>query len=102
MSKFDNDNVLLRESMGKGKIHVIKTLESISTEQDFYCVYFPIDTVLNGIAFGGNMTITAGALLAFQTMSCPAGTTLFTNIKTIGVTTGMAMCYTEEDLRLSE
>ena len=91
MSKIDNNNTLLREQLGKGKNDIITT--ETATGKDYYCIHFPVDTVINDITMP-NALIGTDALDG-QTMF--AGTVLMMRVTGIKLTSGIAICYIETD-----
>ena len=90
MSLIDNNNILLREQLGKGDVQIFTTIAQ--TSKDFYCVYFPVQSVVSAITVG-NASVGAGLLVA----TLPAGTTLFMRITAITLTSGIGIGYTETD-----
>ena len=90
MSRFDTDNTLLFEMLGKGGGTEVFTTAA-QTNKDFYCVYFPVESVVASIAADGVTGETA-----LQT-TLPAGTTLFMRITAITLTSGIGIGYTEHD-----
>ena len=90
MSRFDTDNTLLFETLGKGGGTIVFTTAA-QTSTDFYCVHFPVESVVASIAADGVTGETA-----LQT-TLPAGTTLFMRITAITLTSGIGIGYTEHD-----
>ena len=90
MSTFDTDNTLLFEMLGKGGGTEVFTTVA-QTAKDFYCVYFPVESVVASIAADGVIGETA-----LQT-TLPAGTTLFMRITAITLTSGIGIGYMEHD-----
>ena len=90
MSTFDTDNTLLFEMLGKGGGTEVFTTVA-QTGKDWYCVYFPVESVITTIA-GDATNITA---LNAQTMA--AGTTLFLRTTAITLTSGIGVGYREHD-----
>tara|TARA_R110000796_G_scaffold250598_3_gene379782 strand:+ start:3008 stop:3295 length:288 start_codon:yes stop_codon:yes gene_type:complete len=90
MSTFDTDNTLLFEMLGKGGGTEVFTTVA-QTGKDWYCVYFPVESVIATIA-GDATNITA---LNAQTMS--AGATLFLRTTAITLTSGIGVGYREHD-----
>lgn len=90
MSKFDTDNTLLFEMLGKGNgTEVFAT--SAQTGKDFYCIHFPVASVIATIAGdASNITLLNGA-------SMPAGSSLFLRTTAIQLTSGIGIGYTEHD-----
>tara|TARA_R110002020_G_scaffold240290_1_gene453019 strand:+ start:2984 stop:3265 length:282 start_codon:yes stop_codon:yes gene_type:complete len=86
----ENVQQLLTEQLGKnGGTEVITNAEGGVTGKDFYCVYFPVETVvsaINGVGVTG---------IGYLTTTFVAGTTLFMNITEITITSGIAICYDE-------
>ena len=90
MSTFDTDNTLLFEMLGKGGGTEVFTTAA-QTGKDWYCVYFPVESVVSAITADG----TTGES-ALQT-TLPAGTTLFMRITAITLTSGIGIGYREHD-----
>ena len=90
MSTFDTDNTLLFEMLGKGGGTEVFTTAA-QTGKDWYCVYFPVTSVIATIA-GDAANITA---LNSKTMI--AGTTLFLRTTAIQLTSGIGIGYREHD-----
>ena len=90
MSTFDTDNTLLFEMLGKGGGTEVFTTAA-QTGKDWYCVYFPVASVVSAISADGVIGETA-----LQT-SLPAGTTLFMRITSITLTSGIGIGYMEHD-----
>tara|TARA_B100001094_G_C17521863_1_gene480542 strand:+ start:103 stop:390 length:288 start_codon:yes stop_codon:yes gene_type:complete len=90
MSKFDRDNILLREQLGKGPVDLLTSADGSVTAKDYYAVYFPVATELSGASVNG--VAETKLHLAY-----PAGATLFMRITSIRVASGLAICYTEHD-----
>ncbi len=90
MSTYDTDNTLLFEMLGKGNGTEVFTTAA-QTGKDFYCVYFPIASVIASIA-GDATNITA---LNGQTMA--AGSSLLLRVTAITLTSGMGIGYREND-----
>jgi len=90
MSTYDTDNTLLFEMLGKGGGTEVFTTAA-QTSKDFYCIFFPVDSVISTIA-GDATNITA---LNGQSMN--AGTTLFLRTTAITLTSGIGIGYSEHD-----
>jgi hypothetical protein len=90
MSTYDTDNTLLFEMLGKGGGTEVFTTAAL-TGKDFYCIFFPVDSVISTIA-GDATNITA---LNGQSMN--AGTTLFLRTTAITLTSGIGIGYREHD-----
>jgi hypothetical protein len=93
MPQIDNDNQLLRETLGKNRCDVIAT--TAMTSKNYYAVHFPITSVIASIAAGNATTATGSAIANLQT-TIPAGTTIFLNVTAITLTSGIALCYYED------
>lgn len=93
MSLIDNSNILLREQLGKGKVDVFTT--SAMTSKDYYCVHFPVESVIASIA-AANATTATGSAIANLHTTMAAGTTIFLNITAITLTSGVGLCYYEQ------
>jgi|TARA_R110002153_G_scaffold10731_1_gene42119 hypothetical protein len=91
MSTFDTDNTLLLEMLGKGGGHEVFTTAA-QTGKDFYCVFFPVESVITSIVAAN---FTGETALAGQTMA--AGTTLFMRVTAITLTSGIGFGYRESD-----
>ena len=89
----ENDNQLLREQLGKNKCDVIST--TAMTGKDYYCVHFPVESVIDSIV-ATNATTATGSVIANLHTTMPAGTTIFLNVTAIDLTSGVALCYYEE------
>jgi len=87
MSLIDNNNTLLREMLGKGDGVVFTT--AAQTSKDWYCVHFPVESVVASITVAD-----ATGEAALQT-TLPAGTTLFMNVTAITLTSGVGVGYHE-------
>tara|TARA_R100000951_G_C2634687_1_gene178880 strand:+ start:1385 stop:1654 length:270 start_codon:yes stop_codon:yes gene_type:complete len=80
------DNTLFLEMLGKGNGTEVFTTAA-QTSKDWYCVFFPIDSVITTIA--GNAT----NITALNGQSISAGSTLFLNITAITLTSGIGIGY---------
>ena len=89
MSLIDNNNILLREQLGKGSGVVFTTVAQ--TGKDWYCVHFVTESVITGIT----MTYHTGETALHTTI--PAGTVLFGHITAIDLSSGVAIGYKEHD-----
>lgn len=85
----ENVQQLLAEQLGKNGSTEIVTSAAAVSSKDFYCVYFPVESVVAAITVAD---ATGGASL--QT-TLPAGTTLFMNVTDLTMTSGIAICYHE-------
>ena len=91
MSTFDTDNTLLLEMLGKGGGNEVFTTAA-QTGKDWYCIQFPVDSVIASIT-AANMTNEA----ALVGLTLPAGTTLFMRTTDIQLTSGVGIGYRESD-----
>ncbi|QDP57121.1 MAG: hypothetical protein Tp172MES593141_2 [Prokaryotic dsDNA virus sp.] len=84
----ENVQQLLTEQLGKnGGTEIFTTADQ--TSKDWYCVYFPVESVVSSITVAD-----ATGDSALQT-TLPAGTTLFMNITQIQLTSGVGVGYSE-------
>ena len=93
MPQIDNDNQLLRETLGKNRCDVIGT--TAMTSKNYYAVHFPVDSVIASIA-AANAIAGGGSAIANLHTTMAAGTTLFLNVTAITLTSGVALCYYED------
>jgi len=85
----ENVQQLLTEQLGKnGNTEIFTT--AAQTSKNFYCVYFPVNTVIASITVAN-----ATGESALQT-TIPAGTTLFMNITAITLTSGIGIGYRDD------
>ena len=85
----ENVQQLLTEQLGKnGNTEVVTSAAGV-TSKDYYCVYFPVESVVSSITVAD-----ATGDSALQT-TLPAGTTLFMNITQIQLTSGVGVGYSE-------
>jgi len=94
MSLIDNNNILLREQLGKGSVTIFTTVAQ--TSKDFYAVYFPVTSTISAI------TVANATGDSSLHTTVPAGTTLFMRITAITLTAGIGVGYTEHDGKASE
>ena len=80
------DNTLFLEMLGKGNGTEVFTTAA-QTSKDWYCVFFPIDSVITTIA--GNAT----NITALNGKSISAGSTLFLNITAITLASVIGIGY---------
>ena len=85
----ENVQQLLMEQLGKNNDTIIFTTAA-QTGKDWYCVNFPIESVVASITVGN-----ATGESALQT-TLPAGTTLFMNVTAITLTSGIGIGYQEQ------
>lgn len=86
MSTFDTDNTLLMMQLGKGGGTEVFTTVA-QTGKNWFCVHFPVESVISSIAADGVTGETA-----LQT-TLPAGSTIFLNITAITLTDGIGIGY---------
>ena len=91
----ENVQQLLSESMGKNRCDVIAT--TAMSGKDYYCVHFPVESVIASIT-AANATTEAGSAIANLQTTMAAGTTIFLNITAITLTSGVGLCYYEQPL----
>jgi len=85
----ENVQQLLTEQLGKnGNTEIFTT--AAQTSKNFYCVHFPVESVVSSIAVAN-----ATGEAALQT-TLPAGTTLFMNITAITLTSGVGIGYRDD------
>tara|TARA_R110000824_G_scaffold136028_1_gene299534 strand:- start:1609 stop:1890 length:282 start_codon:yes stop_codon:yes gene_type:complete len=89
MSDLDNNNILLREQLGKGSGVVFTTVAQSS--KDWYAVHFVTESVVSAIT----MTYHTGEAALHTTI--PAGTVIFGHISAITMTSGVAIGYAENN-----
>ena len=84
----ENVQQLLTEQLGKnGSTEIFTT--AAQTGKDWYCVYFPVTSVVSAITVADETGESA-----LQT-TLPAGTTLLMNITAITLTSGIGIGYYE-------
>ena len=84
----ENVQQLLVEQLGKnGSTEIFTT--AAQTSKDWYCVFFPVESVVASIAVAD-----ATGEAALQT-TLPAGTTLFMNVTAVQLTSGVGIGYKE-------
>tara|TARA_R100001244_G_scaffold96051_1_gene72006 strand:- start:924 stop:1208 length:285 start_codon:yes stop_codon:yes gene_type:complete len=91
----DNNNALLREQLGKNRCDVITT--TAMSGKDYYAVQFVTESVIASIT-AGNATTEAGSAIASLHTTMAAGTTLFLNVNSITLSSGLALCYYEQPI----
>ena len=89
----ENVQQLLTEQMGKNRCDIINT--TAMTSKDYYCVHFPVESVIASIT-AANATTAVGSAIANLHTTMPAGTTIFLNITSIELTSGVGLCYYEQ------
>ena len=84
----ENVQQLLTEQLGKnGGTEIFTT--AAQTSKDYYCVYFPVNSVISSITVAD-----ATGESALET-TMPAGTTFFMNVTAIQLTSGIGIGYHE-------
>jgi len=84
----ENVQQLLVEQLGKnGGTEIFTTVAQ--TSKDFYCVYFPVESVISAL------TVADATGEAALLTTVPAGTTLFMNVTAITLTSGIGIGYHE-------
>lgn len=91
----ENVQQLLTEQMGKNRCDVIST--TAMTGKDYYCIHFPVESVIASIT-AANATTATGSAIANLNTTMAAGTTIFLNITAITLTSGVGLCYYEQVL----
>ena len=81
----ENVQQLLTEQLGKNAGTEVFT--GAVSGKNFYCVYFPVESVVSAITAASVTNVTA-----LQT-TLPAGTTLMLNISAITLTSGVVIGY---------
>tara|TARA_R110000796_G_scaffold246153_2_gene370782 strand:+ start:395 stop:679 length:285 start_codon:yes stop_codon:yes gene_type:complete len=89
----ENVQQLLTEQLGKNRCDVVTTIAM--TGKDYYCIHFPIESVVTVIT-ASNVTSAAGSQVSSLLQTYPAGTTLFLNVNTLTLTSGLAICYYDQ------
>jgi len=91
----ENVQQLLTEQMGKNRCDIISTTNM--TSKDYYCVHFPVESVIASIT-ATNAIAGGGSAIAGLHTTVPAGTTIFLQITQIQLTSGVGLCYYEQVL----
>jgi hypothetical protein len=89
----ENVQELLTEQLGKRRCDVVTTTGM--TSKNYYAVHFPLESVVTVIT-AANVTAAAGSDVLDLVQTYPAGTTLFLNVNSITMTSGLALCYYEQ------
>ena len=89
MAAIENVQQLLAEQLGKNNATEIFTTVN-QTSKDWYCVYFPVESVVASITVAN-----ATGESALHT-TLPAGTTLFMNVTQVQLTSGVGIGYQED------
>ena len=95
MAAIENVQELLTEQLGKRRCDVVTT--TAMSGKNYYCIHFPLDSVVTAIT-ADNVTAAAGSDVTDLVQTYPAGTTLFLNVNTLTMTSGLALCYYEQAL----
>ena len=89
----ENVQQLLTEQLGKNRCDVITT--TAMAGKNYYAIHFPLTSVVSAIT-ASNVTAAAGSAVASLITTYPAGTTLFLNVNSITMTSGLALCYYDD------
>ena len=89
----ENVQQLLTEQLGKNRCDVINT--TAMTGKDYYCIHFPVASVIASIT-AANATTATGSAIANLHTTMAAGTSIFLNVTAITLTSGVALCYYEQ------
>ena len=89
----ENVQQLLTEQLGKNRCDVVTTTPM--TGKDYYCVHFPLESVVISLT-AANVIVGAGSDVTDLFQTYPAGTTLFLNVNSITLTSGVATCYYDQ------
>jgi len=89
----ENVQQLLTEQLGKNRCDVVTT--TAMTGKDYYCIHFPLESVVTAITAANVTTATGSAVQDLRT-TYPAGTTLFLNVNTLTMSSGLALCYYDQ------
>ena len=89
----ENVQQLLTEQLGKNRCDVVTT--TAMTGKDYYCIHFPLESVVTAITAANVTTATGSAVQDLRT-TYQAGTTLFLNVNSLTMSSGLALCYYDE------
>ena len=89
----ENVQQLLTEQLGKNRCDVVTT--DAMTGKDYYCIHFPLESAVSVIT-AANVTSAAGSNVESLVQTYAAGTTLFLNVNTLTLTSGLAICYYDQ------
>ena len=89
----ENVQQLLTEQLGKNRCDVFTTTSM--TDKDYYAVYFVTESVIAEIVASNIQAVTGSSALNLHT-TIAAGTTLFLNVTTITLTSGIAIGYYDQ------
>ena len=88
-----NVQQLLTEQLGKNRCDVFTT--TAMTGKDYYAVYFVTESIITEIAASNIQTGAGSSALSLQT-TIAAGTTLFLNVTSILLESGLAIGYYDQ------
>jgi len=91
----ENVQQLLSEQLGKHRCDVITT--TAMSSKNYYAVHFVTDSLISSIEASNIQTGTGSAASSLHT-TMAAGTTLFLNVTSIELASGLAICYYEQPL----
>ena len=90
----ENVQQLLVEQLGKnGSTEIFTT--AAQSGKDWYCVHFPVESVISAIT-ATNATTATGSAIANLHTTMAAGTTIFLQISAITLSSGVGLCYYED------
>ena len=89
----ENVQQLLTEQLGKNRCDVVTT--TAMTGKDYYAIHFPLESVVSAITASNVTTATGSTIISLKT-TYPAGTTLFLNVNTLTLSSGLAICYYDQ------
>tara|TARA_R100001440_G_scaffold49676_1_gene69608 strand:+ start:587 stop:871 length:285 start_codon:yes stop_codon:yes gene_type:complete len=89
----ENVQQLLTEQLGKHRCDVIGT--TAMSGKKYYAVHFPVESVIASITATNVQTGTGSAISNLHT-TMAAGTTLFLQVTSITLTSGVGICYYED------
>ena len=89
----ENVQQLLTEQLGKNRCDVFTT--TAMTDKDYYAVYFVTESVIEEIGASNIQAVTGSSALNLHT-TIAAGTTLFLNVTSITLTSGLAIGYYDQ------
>ena len=89
----ENVQQLLTEQLGKNRCDVISTIDM--SGKDYYAIFFPVESVVLSMV-ASNVQTGTGSDIANLHTTFAAGTTLFLNVNSISLTSGVAICYYDQ------
>ena len=89
----ENVQQLLTEQLGKNRCDVFTT--TAMTDKDYYAVYFVTESVITEIA-AANIQEVTGSTASNLLTTISAGTTLFLNVTSILLESGLAIGYYDQ------